>query len=456
MRRVLILGLDSMPPRVLYEGYGEGLDTVREVVEEGRRFVLRSCHPPITIPAWLVMFTGKTPGELGIYGFRHRRPGDVRASYIVNSSFVRVPTLWDLAGRAGYRVGIFGVPPSYPPKPVKGFMVSDFTTPGPDKMYTFPPWLKREIESRFGPLVFDIVYRSRDKGRVARDLFEMVGQHLAVVKYLLERKQWDLFIYVEIGVDRAHHAFWRYFDESHPRYEHHPVYSSVIPRVYRMIDEAFREMLRLVPRDTIIVIASDHGIKPMKGAFAINQWLEEQGYLKLRERPKKPGQDLDESMIDWEHTIAWGWGGYYSRIFINLEGREPRGIVKRWEYEDVVKQLKRDIERIRGPKGEQWKNLVYTPYELYPEVRGDAPDLMVYLDDLNWRPAGTIGWNTLYLPENDRGPDDAVHDWYGVFTIYDPEGTISRGFAGEIRIEDVFNTLAEILNLDSTRNPSPA
>ena len=32
------------------------------------------------------------------------------------------------------------------------------------------------------------------------------------------------------------------------------------------------------------MIASDHGIKPMKGALVINRWLEENGYLKLKEK----------------------------------------------------------------------------------------------------------------------------------------------------------------------------
>ncbi|GBF09735.1 conserved hypothetical protein [Aeropyrum pernix] len=33
---------------------------------------------------------------------------------------------------------------------------------------------------------------------------------------------------------------------------------------------------------------------------------------------------------------------------------------------------------------------------------------------MSWRPAGTIGWSSTYLEENDRGPDDAVHDWHGI------------------------------------------
>jgi predicted AlkP superfamily phosphohydrolase/phosphomutase len=446
-RRVFVLGLDSLPPRVLYEGFdGGGFRYLRGLVGESARWILRSCHPPITVPAWMVMFTGKTPGELGVYGFRHRRPGEF-GYYIVDSTRIRAEKIWDAASRRGLRVGLYGVPPTYPPRPVHGFMVTDFTTPGPDKPYTFPPWLRRELEASTGPTIFDIVYRSDDKARVARDLLAMLDNHLRQVEYLATRKRWDLFIHVEISVDRAHHAFWRYFDPQHPRHESHPEYSRVIPEVYRRIDEWFERLHKKLPKDTVVVIASDHGIKAMKGAFAVNQWLAEEGYLKLKTSPRslKPGTDLREDMVDWEHTIAWAWGGYYSRVFVNLKGREKRGAVEPRYYEETLKQLRRDLEAIRGPNGEAWDNKAYTPSELYPQVNGDPPDLMLYLDNLNWRPAGTLGWPTSYLPENDRGPDDAVHDWHGVFAVYDPEGTLEPGDRGIMPIESVKTHLEQLI-----------
>ena len=45
---------------------------------------------------------------------------------------------------------------------------------------------------------------------------------------------------------------------------------------------------------------------------------------------------------------------------------------------------------------------------------------MVYVDDLNWRAAGTIGWEMNYLLENDRGSDDAEHDSNDISLIHDP------------------------------------
>ncbi len=445
MRKVFVLGLDSAPPKTLYERYGVDIPALGSLIDDSRRWLMRTCHPPITIPAWLVMFTGRTPGELGIYGFRHRKPGDVGHTYIINSNFIKHQTLWDAVGRAGGRVGIFGVPPTYPPRPVRGFMITDFMTPGPENQYAFPPWLKRELESRFGPLIFDVKFRRHDKERVRDELFQMTKQHLKIIEYLVKRKAWDLFIYVEIGIDRIHHAFWKYFDVSHPRYEENEELSRVIPDYYKLIDEGFERIRKALPKDTIIVVASDHGVKSMAGAFAVNEWLIKEGYLKLKEKPKKPGTDLTREIIDWDSTIAWGWGGYYSRIFINLKGREPKGIVGKEEFEDVVTQLSNDLRRVRGDNGALWRNIVLRPEEIYPEVRGDPPDIMAYFDDLNWRAAGTIGWDTPFLPENDRGPDDAVHDWHGVFTVYDPEGTVSRGMVGEMPIEHIADYLRELI-----------
>ena len=85
------------------------------------------------------------------------------------------------------------------------------------------------------------------------------------------------------------------------------------------------------------------------------------------------------------------------------------------------------------------------PEELYPICNGNPPDLIVYLDDLYWRSAGTIGHGTLYLPENDLGPDDAVHDYDGIFILYDPEKEIGERI--DLSIYDVAPTILNVMGL---------
>ena len=411
--RVVVLGLDSAPPRILYEDLRGELENLESVMEW--RATLRSSHPPITIPAWAVMTTGLTPGELGLYGFRHRRPGEYDGVYIANSRMVRARRVWDYLLQGGGRVVLQGIPPSYPPTPVRGYLVSDFITPGPEKPYTWPPSLKAEIEGLLGgPYVFDVPFRVEDKDSIIRGLWEMTELQFRVFKHLLKTKKWDFAMIVQIGVDRVQHAFWKFYDPRHPRHPGPNRYEHVIPDYYKLVDRLVGEVLEVLPRDARVVVVSDHGAKAMEGAFAVNEWLVNEGLLVLKRKPERPGEDLRPGMVDWSRTKAWAWGGYYSRIFINVKGREPEGTVDPEEVDGFIEELKSRLRRVKGPQGEPWETLAYTPAELYPVVRGDAPDLMVYLDNLDWRAAGTLGWPDVYLEENDRGPDDAVHDWIGV------------------------------------------
>ena len=444
MSKVLVIGLDAAPPKLLYQDLVDELDILSTLTLDGARYILKSCHPPITIPAWAVMVTGKSPGELGLYGFRHRRPGDVNESYIAHSKLIKYPSIWDILGSDNKRSIIVGIPPTYPPKPVNGYLISCFITPSSKSNYTWPINLKYQLESRFGEYIFDVVYRSEEKDKIISELWKMTKQHFRVLKYLVNKK-WDFFMFVEIGVDRVQHAFWKFFDKEHWKYEPGNKYEDVIPNYYKLIDDEVKQLIKNVPKDTVIIIVSDHGAKAMKGAFCINQWLIDAGYLKLKRNVDKKGVDLAEELMDWKKTIAWAWGGYYARIFINLKGREPHGIVNPEDYNDIVEQLKEDISKIRGPNGEYWKNYAYTPDELYPVAVGDKPDLIVYLDNLSWRAAGTLGWETNYLPENDRGPDDAVHDWNGVCTIYDPEERFTKGYKGLIDIKQVKDVILDII-----------
>jgi predicted AlkP superfamily phosphohydrolase/phosphomutase len=185
----------------------------------------------------------------------------------------------------------------------------------------------------------------------------------------------------------------------------------------------------------------------MKGAFCINQWLIKEGYLAL-DSPMQGKTSIEKAPINWSKTTAWAWGGYYARIFLNVQGREAAGIIKPEDYEKLRDQLSQAIKEIRGPHGEFWNTRVFKPEEVFPQCNGDYPDLIVYLDDLYWRSAGTIGHDTLYLPENDTGPDDAVHSEEGMFILYYPGGPTGRR---DGTIYDIAPTMLHLLGI----SPSP-
>jgi predicted AlkP superfamily phosphohydrolase/phosphomutase len=445
MRKALLIGLDCAAPQLLFDRFIDRLPNFRRLMKRGAYGRLESCDPPITIPAWTVMASSKSPGRLGLYGFRHRKNNSYKDIWIASSMRIKERRIWDHVAEAGGKSCLVGIPPSYPPYSLNGWLVGCFITPDTNRSYTYPDGLKDEIRELVGDYPIDVEFRIDDKRNLMKDLFEMTEKHFQVIEHLLRTKDWSFSMFVEIGLDRIHHAFWKYFDEDHPLHEPGSEFENVVGDYYALLDERVGRLMELVGDDTIIMVASDHGGKAMKGAFCVNSWLEEQGLLKLR-KPVEKINRLQEADVDWDNTTAWGWGGYYARIFINMKGREKQGVVDSTDYERVRDGIAERIRAIRGPNGEEWATRVFKPEDVFPECRGDPPDLMVYFDDLSWRSAGTIGHGNLYLPENDTGPDDAVHDKMGLYIYHDPRKDLG-GRREDMRIVDVAPTLLRGMGL---------
>ena len=448
MRKALLIGLDCAAPDLLFDRFADKLPNFRRMMEKGVYGRLRSSDPPITIPAWTVMASSRSPGVLGLYGFRHRRENSYKDIWIASSRRVRAKRIWDFVAEAGGKSCLVGVPPSYPPFPVEGWLVGGFITPDTNRNYTYPEGLAQEIKELVGEYQVDVEFRIEDKRSLVKDLFEMTEKHFEVIKHLMRTRDWCFYMFVEIGLDRIHHAFWKYFDETHHLHEPGSEFGSVVEDYYVLLDGKGGELLELVDDDTVVFVASDHGGKPMKGAFCVNAWLEEQGFLKLNSPVEKVVR-LNDADVDWENTVAWGWGGYYARIFLNVKGREEYGVVDPRDYERVREEIADRLRSIRGPDGEVWDTKVLKPEEIYPECKGDPPDLMVYFDDLYWRSAGTMGQGDLYLPENDTGPDDAVHDMMGLYVYYDP----SRDLGGRVEDLDILDVAPTLLRAMGLRVP---
>ncbi len=442
-RKVLIIGLDSAPGEIVF-GRADELPVLKGLAGSGIHGKMRSSDPPITIPAWMVMSTGKDPGRLGLYGFRHRKGYSYNEMWIANSKAIKERAIWDIIGDFGGQSCLVSVPPSYPPHPVPGNLISCFITPSKEREYTYPQALRQEIEERFGPYIFDVVFRTEDRDQILSEIYKMTEKRFEVMDYLITHKPWDLFMFVEIGVDRVQHAFWKYMDQAHHLYEPGNRFENAIIEYYKFLDKKIGALLKKVDDDTVVLVVSDHGAKRMKGAFCVNEWLIEQGDLVVKARPQKP-TSLDDLPIDWSKTKIWAWGGYYARIFLNVEGREPQGIIPPEDYEKERDALIERLLAIRGPAGEEWKTKVIKPQEYYQELNGEYPDLMVYFDDLYWRSAGTLGYGTKFLLENDTGPDDAVHAQEGMYILYDPKN--KKKLEKDIDILDIAPTVLDVLGI---------
>lgn len=444
--RLMVIGLDCLPPELVFERFD--LPNLRSLMDSGVHGPLRSTVPPITVPAWISMTTGKDPGELGLYGFRNRKDRGYEWT-IASSRDVRDETIWDVLGRNGKSVIVSGVPLTYPPKPVNGCLISDFMTPSTASEFTHPPSLKEEVLRLEPDYRFDVKgFRSDTRDPILRQIHEMTAQHFRVAAHLISSRHWDFFMMVEIGPDRLHHAFWKYQDPAHKKYEPGSRFENAVKDYYTYLDEKTGELLRIAGPGAAVLVVSDHGAQRMDGGFAVNEWLLREGYLVLKTAPKGI-VDLEKADVDWDKTRVWGAGGYYSRLFVNVKGREPRGIVAGGDVQKLLSEVSEKLMKVKDPQGGIMKNTVYHPREIYKEVTGSAPDLIVYLGGLLWRSIGSVGHGGHFVTENDTGPDDANHAQDGIFILREPRGLWGR--AGS-RVEgksiaDIFPLMCRIMDV---------
>jgi len=444
--RVLIIGLDCAPPELVFDRWKGALKNLGHLMKEGIYGELESTIPPITVPAWTSMMTGKSPGTLGFYGFRNRANYSYDGMVFANSQYVKDERVWDIISRARKHSIVIGVPQTYPPKPLTGCLITSFLTPDTTCQYTYPSELRREVEALVGEYMLDVDnFRTDEKDHLLRQIYEMTERRFRVTKHLMTTQPWDFFIVVEIGLDRMHHGFWRFFDEGHRKYQPGSKYEDAVKDYYLSLDRQVGELLSLVGEDTAVMEVSDHGAKGMEGGICINEWLMEKGYLTLKEKPTKM-VPFSEVKIDWDRTAAWGEGGYYCRLFLNVKGREPKGTIERSRYDEVRDRLKRELEGLMDEKGNHIGTRVFKPEEIYPVVNGIAPDLIVYFGDLSWRSVGSVGTGSIHTFENDTGPDEANHSQHGIFIMKAPE-IEARGKVAGFHVMDVAPTVLNLLGL---------
>ena len=264
--------------------------------------------------------------------------------------------MWDVLSKAGKNNIILGVPQTWPPKPLKGCMVSGFPMPDMEGTWTYPATLKNEIAEVVDYIPDVEEFRSDKKEEVLQNLIDMAERRFELAGHLLKTKPWDFFMMVEMGTDRIVHLLWRYTDETHRHYQpNHPL-NNAMRDYYALCDKLMGEMIAPYENDPNVAIAvvSDHGARGMEGGIRINDWMIREGYLTLKERPSEPlsiGKLIKAEQVDWSKTKIWAEGGYYSRIMFNVKGREPQGIVEESELpalkEEITAKLEGDPQRAR-------------------------------------------------------------------------------------------------------------
>ncbi|MCO4783810.1 MAG: alkaline phosphatase family protein [Candidatus Cloacimonetes bacterium] len=398
MKNLAVFGIDCLGLDLI-DRMPESFEFILSLKNEGKLKQIKSCDPPITIPAWSVMTTGKDPGELGIYGFSKKQSWDYFDYTIPSSKDVRSPRIWDKLNENGLKSSALFVPQTYPVKKINGEMVSSILTPTGAPQAVYPEDFK--IDQDF---VFDIDnYRCEDKAQILEQAQLMLDQKNRIILRELQKKN-DLFFSVIVGADRLNHAFYQYIAPEQNNYIEHQSYKSLFQSYYKKLDNYLKRWFELsesLGYEPIMI--SDHGVRPLKGVFPLNDWLIFKGYLVLK---NKIQGELLEKDIDWAKTKIYAKGGYCGRLFVNKKFRQSQGIVE--DISALYKDLQRDFLREEKPFELHWTQ------DIYKRCAGYAPDFLLYVNHLDYRCSSKVFGDVSFRADNDTGPDGANHDRYGV------------------------------------------
>jgi predicted AlkP superfamily phosphohydrolase/phosphomutase len=494
MKKAIVIGLDGGTFDILGPLMDRGdLPVIKQLMEGGVSGKLRTVIPPGTGPAWSSIVTGLDPSNHGVYDLIVRADDSYNLAFL-NASSLRAPTMWDLVGAYGGTVVVLNVPMTFPPREVKGNMVSGLLTPLGSRECTYPPDLLDTI------LGIDKSYKivptqSYTPGRIdsfLEELTDVVRSKSRVLMELLKRNDWKFAMQVFNETDFLQHALWHVIDPEHPRHvkSERERYAEKIFDFYRLMDEIIGKVVEVAGDEASVVILSDHGHGPLHRFIHANNLLLESGFMKVKKNPASrvkylmfkagltplnvykagnalglgrlrmgmrwtsKGYDMlrrlffSFSDIDWPQTEAYGIsGGVFGGLYVNLKGREPLGAVEPDRYEETRSRLQKVLTRLTRPEGGPLVRQVLRREDVYGgRFKDEAPDMLFLPHDPTLAVFGDFEFSSNSVLEPASEAISAQHRMQGIF-IARGEGIKAGDEVQNMSVLDVAPLLLYLMDL---------
>ena len=406
---LLVIGLDGATFDLLTPWLAEGyLPTIARLVQEGCSGPLTSTMPPVTAPAWATFMTGKNPGQHGVFDFFKPGSPNLDQSQLVNRLDVQARPFWDYLSQAGITVGILNVPVTYPPQPVNGFLIPGLLDPHEGRS-TFPPEFLASYEPELGPyrLFPHTLYHPDRIDAFVAELREITETQIRYALRVAQDHPTDFLMVHFSTPDFAQHKLWHCLDSTHPWFE--PKlgrrYGTAVRDIFAQIDAGLAELLAQLPEETAVMLVSDHGFGPQHGIVNLNNFFLQTGIMTLKQEARVRlrawafrqgwlakgatrfarlwGREKLVSFadVDWQHTLAYS-RGHMGQIYLNLQGREPQGIVPPSDYVAVRERVSNVLRELRHPEDKRPLISKIIPREEATQgpFQESGPDLHLIID----------------------------------------------------------------------------
>ena len=358
--RLVIIGLDGMPYGLIKNlAEKDVMPNTRAVIENGVFRQMESSIPGISSVAWSSIITGTNPGQHGIFGFTDVPDGTYRLSF-PNFSDLKTLPFWNHEGNG--RAVVINVPFTYPAASLDGVLIAGFVALDL-KRATYPASLIPKLNEMDYRIDVDSSKAHQSLDLFLKDLDRTLQARIAAYRYLWDRENWQTFMLVFTGTDRLAHFFWKaYQDESNK-------YHSAFLEHLHQIDNVIGEIAGRMNTGDPLLILSDHGFELSEYDVQINFFLSQEGFLRFRESPPQSLADIENGTKAFALDPA--------RIYVNLEGKYPRGSVKPEDREAIISELETRLNSLEVD-GRKVIKRICQKEQIYEGPHLDhAPDLVL-------------------------------------------------------------------------------
>jgi predicted AlkP superfamily phosphohydrolase/phosphomutase len=268
-RKVVVIGLDGATPEWVFPWIEEGrLPNLARLMHNAARGPIDSTMPPFTQMAWPVFYSGYNPGKTGMFTYFDNINAPNRGP--ATGSALRVKPIWRVLNEHGKRTIVVAVPVSYPPEAINGVMISGMDTPDESAPFTYPAELRQTLIEQNYKIFPD---RTLGYGGNTEALYDYCLQvsttKTRVFTQLLREEAWDFAMIVLNEIDVVSHF----------------ITGDRVRDFYEDTDKLVGEILDVLDEDTVVLVISDHGVKPVKGRLFVNEILKDLGLLHLKAAP---------------------------------------------------------------------------------------------------------------------------------------------------------------------------
>jgi predicted AlkP superfamily phosphohydrolase/phosphomutase len=452
MHKIVVLGVEALNPQMVKQ-WLDDLPNLKRMQEEGIWGDLESVVPPGAPQAWISSQCGQNPGAFGLWGRTYRVDFSYDETGLADSQVVdeRVDRLHRILPKQGQKVALINAPVTWPPPEIPGgYCVSDFVPKGGKKRFTWPESLREEVNSLVGAYESDVLeaetrHGQRGRKEIVTRIREMDNQRFTLLKHFFREKKCDYVFAVLTGIPLLHKLIW---DESGPQ-DSGGVHEDALHDYYTWIDTNLGHIRQTVNGDTVLVVYSPYSVERSEGHINLNEWLIHNGYLALHEYPRTP-TPFKNLNVDWAKTKCWSVGNS-GKIYINLKGRETRGIVETHEYDALLDEIGERISETRDTRGKGPDGQLFKREDIhFGEHEALGPDLFIVFHEVPWHTIELVGHGLGEIWSCDKTGSlaDVCNGLYGYFSMWGSD-VPAAGELTSISVLNIAPTVLDILRLDT-------